>query len=225
MKTRESEPIELSSAEGVDVVLNCLTVEKAESLLSKKNRYFQYIFDILKEVSNLGDQQLKKLSIQDSISLLVYYRMYFWDDAEVATGANGKPISPSDFIRAEEDSGKKQYFKVGNKYTFSPIITLGDAISAEKLALQSGDYKGNLRRYIIAAGCTKGIEAGLETLNDLEANAETLGQYIRYNEALSKVSPVQVDFMHKDGAIMIVTQGGEPTALPFRGSIFFTFWV
>ena len=93
------------------------------------------------------------------------------------------------------------------------------------MAIQSGDYVNNIRRYVLGAGCKKGVKDGIDTLDNIEANATSLGQFEAYREEIKKHSSIRVDMMHPSNTIVIETQGGEPiVALGFRGSLFFAFW-
>jgi len=215
--------ISLSSLKDTNVSLHSLTVSEAEKLLRSPMPYFIYIRKILEKITNLNQKELDNVSIQDAMSVLVYYRMVFWGDEEIAKTEDGSSIKPSDFIGTEEK--EDDTIEIGG-YLFSPIITLANAIIAEEKAMKSSSYKDNLRLFVLGAGCKGGVDKGIKVMTSIDASPESLGNMIAYTNAIKTQSSINIDMIHPSLKIMIETQGGEPImALGFRASLFFAFWV
>ena len=212
--------IEIQSLPNTDVVLKCLTLMDSISLQQKRTSYFGFIREVLVEISNLDDRQLDRITIQDAIGLLVYYRMYFWDDMDIT---EDPVLGPSDFIGTYNKEINKDITISIREYRFTPFITLKKAIDAENFCNTYGDIE-NLRFYIMGAGCTKNLKDGVDTIKSLMANSKDIGLIKQYDVLIGELSNITLSLMHSSNKIAIVAeQGGEPIALPFQGSLFTSF--
>lgn len=223
-------PIDLASLPKSEVVLTCLTVKETEEILAYKDSYFRYIFEILDKVSNLSRKELEHLYLGEAFALLIYYRMYFWDDIPIASvdGENGEVVDllPSDFIGTEENVGAGTEYKIG-EYKFTPFITLGMAIAAERMALRNPKTASkHLKTYVLASGCTKSLQHGIKAIEEAHVTPVTLGALKTLSDDVGRLSPCTIDLLSSDGKINVVAnKGGELYALGFRGSQFFSFWI
>ena len=217
---KKTDNIQLQSLPKVEVVLSCLTLMDAISLQQSKSSYFGFIRKAIYEISNLDDRQLDEISIQDAISLLVYYRMYFWDDMDIT---ESPVLKPSDFIGSFNKEVKKDIFITIKDYNFSPYITLKKAIDAETYCNTLGDIK-NLRFYILGAVCTKTLKHGVDTMKSLNANSEDIGLLKQYDVLIGEISNIVLSLTDSSNKISIICeQGGGLVALPFQGSLFTSF--
>ena len=217
---KKTDSIELQSLPKVEVVLSCLTLMEAISLQQEKSSYFGFIRKSLYEISNLDDRQLDEISIQDAISLLVYYRMYFWDDMDIT---ESPVLKPSDFIGSFNQEVKKDVYITIKNYRFTPYITLKKAIDAETYCNTMGDIK-NLRFYILGAGCIKTLKDGVDTIKSLNADSKDIGLLKQYDALVGELSNVVLSLTDSSNKISIICeQGGGLVALPFQGSLFTSF--
>ncbi|NOR58049.1 MAG: hypothetical protein GQ474_05950 [Sulfurimonas sp.] len=219
----KTQAIKLQSLGEHDVFLHRLTLVESISLSRQKDSYFGFLQRVVTEISTLDPMQIERMTIQDAIALTVYYRMYFWNDMSIT---EGESLSPSNFIGAYSDELKEDSFIINiGEYRFSPFISLRDAIDAERYALSVGDID-NIRFYIMGAGCTrKGYKDGVDTLLSLMDGTDDVGLLLQYDKMISEISNINLTFMQGEGKISILTQGGEPMALPFWGSRFFSFGI
>jgi len=218
----KTESILLQSLPKYEVVLKRLTLIESINLSKKKSGYFSYLKKVVKNISNLDDRQINSITIQDAISLTVFYRMYFWDDAIISDDAN---LSPSDFINKAPDEESIKQIRIGD-YVFTPKILMKDAIDAETYCGSLGDIE-NLRFYILGAGCTRsGVKDGVNTLLSLMDSSEDVGLLIKYDNMIGDISSIKLTFLGEDAKISLLAEkGGEQYALPFHPSRFFTFGI
>lgn len=226
---KQTVPIALASLPNQEVVLTCLTVKETEEILAYQDSYFQYIFEILDKVSNLARKDIEKLYLGEAFALLIYYRMYFWDDIPIASvdGENGEvDLLPSDFIGGEEGIDAGTEYKIG-EYKFTPFITLNKAITAERMALRNPQTASkHLKTYVLASGCTKSLQHGIKAIEEAHVTPDTLGALKSLSDDVGRLSSCTIDLLSSDGKINVVAnKGGELYALGFRGSQFFSFWL
>ncbi len=221
MPSKKSEALEIQSLPNVDVILECLTLIQSIELQQQKSSYFGFIHKALSEITNLDPAQLERITIQDAIALLVYYRMYFWDDMDIT---ESPILKPSDFIgKYDKEQNKDSKYITINNYRFSPFITLKSAIEAENYCTSMGDIS-NLRFYIMGAGCTKTLKDGVDSITSLMATSEDIGLLKQYDAMIEEVSNIRLCLTHSSNKISIVCEnGGELIALPFQGSLFLSF--
>ena len=217
---KKTDSILLQSLPNSEVILSCLTLMDAISLQQEKSSYFGFIRKAIYEISNLDDRQLDEISIQDAISLLVYYRMYFWGDMDIT---ESPVLKPSDFIGSFNKEIDKDVFINIGEYRFTPYIKLKQAIDAEVYCNTMGDIK-NLRFYILGAGCTKTLKDGVDTMKLLNADSEDIGLLKQYDILIGELSNITLSLTDSSNKISIVCeQGGGFVALPFQGSLFTSF--
>lgn len=217
---KKTDNIELQSLPNVDVVLHCLTLVESISLQQEKSSYFGFIGKVLDQVSNLDRNQIDKITIQDAVSILVYYRMFFWSDMDISESPK---LAPSDFIgEYGKDVNKDTHINIGD-YRFSPFISLKKAIEAETYCNTLGDIK-NLRFYIMGAGCTKSLKDGVDTIKALMANSEDIGLLKEYDALIGEPSNIKLSLVDGSNRIAILSEhGGGLIALPFQASLFTSF--
>ncbi len=217
---KKTDSIEIQSLPNTDVVLTCLTLMESISLQQERSSYFGFIYTALNKISNLDEKQLGQITIQDAIALLVYYRMYFWDDTDITE----EPVlKPSDFIDKYNKEMKKDTTITIKEYRFTPFITLKKAIEAENFCNSYGDIQ-NLRFYVLGAGCTKTLKDGVDTMKALQANSEDIGLLKQYDALIGELSNITLSLTHDSNKIAIIAEhGGERIALPFQGSLFTSF--
>jgi len=218
---RKTDSIKIQSLPKEEVRLTCLTLVESVNLMQERSSYFGFIKLVLLKISNLDNVQVENMTIQDAIALIVYYRMYFWDD-EIIT--ESPALCPSDFIGGYDDEIKRDelFIRIGD-YRFTPFITVKKAIEAELFCQSSGDIK-NLRFYILGSGCTKTIKDGVDTIMSLMANSKDIGLLKQYDSLVGELSNITLTLTHDSGKISIISEnGGEPIALPFQGSLLLSF--
>ncbi|MGW8169638.1 MAG: hypothetical protein ACWGHH_06505 [Sulfurovaceae bacterium] len=217
---RKTNEITLQSIEKT-ISLRCLTVKEVGNLTTLKDGFFSVIKEVLQKISQLKDADFNRITMQDAVALVVYYRAFFWDNYEVS---DDPILYPSDFISTKENIELNKTYRV-QELEYRANISLNRAIQAEDFARASGDIK-NLRYYLMGAGYIGELKDGVDAILGAYADALMLGELIEYNEAIKSISPITLDLLDSSEKIVLLANGGSSlVALPFRSSRFFSFWV
>ena len=152
------------------VVLTELTPRQAMEIgiLSKAIPVFQFIYTVMQKISNLNQENLEKITVQDAVSLMIYYKATFEDNVEI-----GKDLLATDFIvREKEEIEKDETVSIVGK-SFTPFLILSKAIEAEKMALSvNGNELAYLSLYAFGAcyvgKVREGVNHLLHNITDME---------------------------------------------------------
>jgi hypothetical protein len=172
----------------------------------------------LLKATNIDDRQVKQISLQDAITILISYRMFFDNIFPIVEHPK---ILASDLLQHEKRTPPETIL-IGD-YRFTPKLSLSNAIEAESTAHQRGDSHF-LAYYLIAMSCTKGFKEGWETLLSLQDDAIGRGQIIHYNQEFGNIGVAKLDLLKdsvRGGKIykdLSILTGGDAIAIGFQGS-------
>jgi len=211
-----------------------LTVEEAKDLWFVKwdNTYlFAMIKIALTQITDLTEDEFKKLTIQEAITLLFYYRLKLFPTDKM----DGNNNLPADYSKKLKNSltDRTKTISVNGK-SFTPFIPLDRAIEAEAHAIDSG--RGHdVVYFLLGAGFISGgyAEGALHILNS-PMDANTKSDLIAYNELIRQVSNINLS-IYNGGDMYVKTPddirikilstpkgGNEPvSALNFQEIFFF----
>lgn len=199
---QKTDTITLNSVPNFNIEMNSISIIESVAIAKQMDKLglYEHIAVILQQVSNLDRRQIDNMLFQDAIALLLYHRMYFWDNFKLVESPE---LTPRDFIHAEEVEDEV-ITKIG-KYRFTNKITLANAINAENFANKKGhpDY---LNFYIMASGCTKSLEKGAETIMSLQDTEKDKDALYMYAHQLALVGNVKVNLILDTEKINIVAR-------------------
>ena len=182
------------------------------------------VHDFILKVTNLDEQHLAKISLQDAIFLVVYYRMQFSNTFPIVENPR---ILASDLIHNGESKGS--LILVG-EFRFNSNLPLLKAIEAEQIAYSRGDSH-ILSFYLIAMSCLKGFEIGWNTLINMKDDEHGRGQIVMFNQAFNE-GKVKLDLLRegKEGnritkSLSLLTGGAANNAVGFHTSNLLTFGI
>ena len=212
------------------IILKELTFLKADELWGMRwssTPPFLMLRETIESISNIPNNVLDKITIQDAISIIAFYRKTFYGDDEVATGYN-----VSDFIRPNKNKIDKKTRIDINGRGFTPYIPLSRAIQAEEYAVQTGL---DIKYFILGAGAIElsAIDGGLHILQSPKTN-QIREEIESYNSMISRIGNTSISLYNGVGTydnktkddtrikLLSVGRGGkELVALNFQSAFFF----
>lgn len=188
---QKSEPLKVSSVPNFEIYLHSINIKESIELakMGEKQGFYEQIKYVLENVSNLDNKQLESILLVDAVELLLFYRVFFWEDADLSLNP---VLKPSDFFHSERNS-EEDFITIG-EHRFTNQITLNGSISAEAYCL-SKKHKNIMNLYVMASGCMKTLKRGIDTILDLDDNTENKDTLEEYNNMLSKVGGLKINFL------------------------------
>jgi hypothetical protein len=211
--------ITLDSIGDFKVSMTQLTLIKAVRIMadSQITLPLKRVHNFILKVTNLDEQHLTKISLQDAIFLVVYYRMQFSNTFPIVEHPR---ILASDLIHSSENKGS--LILIG-EFRFNSQIPLLKAIEAEQIAYSRGDSH-ILSFYIIAMSCLKGFELGWKTLIEMKDDEHGRGQIVMFNQSFNE-GKVKLDLLRegKEGnritkSLSLIAGGAANNAVGFHAS-------
>ena len=164
------------------------------------------------------DEVSSKISLQDAIHVMAYYRATTWRDVPIYE-YNKEVVNPSAIIKEEYNIVKK-FVNIKGK-TFSNKILLNNAIRAEEMVLSIGGNEfDKFSEYIISASCVDGVEVGYQILSSVKSNPDELGALFELENNISSYSAITL-LLNNDNnrPISLLTQTEPYKEFPFQPSL------
>jgi len=219
--------LEVSSLKDKEIILTELTAREAMelNLLSNAIPIFQFVYNVLAKISNLDEEDFKKIIVQDAIALLVYYKATFDKNKSIGE-TEDEELLPTDFLRDDkEEVDPKTTVEIAGK-KFTPYLLLHKAIEAEKMAIKvNGTELAYLSLYTFGACYVGNVKDGVRlVLNssaiDIKEGLEAL------NTLIGMVGGVSIGFPLFNGRRrfhIIAKKEVRAYALPFQDTDFCKF--
>lgn len=180
---------------------------------SKNLKFYKFLKEFILLVTTLDDRQVSEMLIQDAISIILFYKMTFWDNVELVEG-----VTPRDLLFQNVDY--KEEFVNFQGYRFTNFITIDRAIKAEELCYARGKFEYE-SFYILASSCTKKVSNGIDILiENSEDSEETRNTIKLINYNISKVSHAKIDLIADFENVSCITQDNIAVVLQQE----FFFW-
>lgn len=217
-------PTLITSLKDYQVVMRQLSVGESLEIAhyGRRNHKFLTIREFLNVSSNLGEEELKLISLQDAIALVVYYRMNFWNEVKLSSDVE---LKASDFIRAMPQPILKYVdFETNEEATLRCYteVKLDLAISAYNECV----YKGDLDKfgiYLMGASSSIGAKIGANILLNLPLDTDIQGKMTDWVLGFSSHSQVKLTIEDTKDILMISNpKGADSYSLPFLGIISFS---
>jgi len=163
-----------------------------ESLMFAKRKdsigFYEFVKEFLLTTTSLDELRLGEMLLQDCISIMVFYKMLFWGNEEIAEG-----LTPKDFLTQQPDYEERIINFNGFRYT--NFLKLDNVIQAEKVSFAKRDFElKNL--YILASSCMKGLSSGIDEIVDNGIdNTEYRDFIMQLNDNISIVSHTKIDLL------------------------------
>ena len=194
-----------TSVDGIDFEIVSLTVRESLELTKKQKKleFFGFLVEFIDAVTTLDQRQIKELKVQSAIAIMVYHRMYFWDNEVVS---DNPVLTPKDFLR--DGSYDEEFINISG-YRFSNIATLSQMADAERLCYLKGD-SDLLCFYLLAGLCQKNLKSGLKAILDEQVDSQEYRESLKeLNTKFSAVGSVSLDLLQDTGKISIRSVGSE----------------
>jgi hypothetical protein len=198
-------------------------------LLSKAIPVFQFIYNVMIKITNLEQKDLEKITVQDAVSLMIYYKATFENNIAIGEIEDGDLLATDFIIERKKQVDKKEVVKIKGK-NFSPFLVLSKAIEAEKMALAvNGNELAYLSLYAFGACYVGRVRDGVNhILNTPDLDIQQgLNQL---NEMIGRVGAIRIGFPKFKGrrrfSIIAQKSDGEEVrayALPFQDTHFYDY--
>jgi len=181
---------------------------------SDKLNFFEFVKMFLDKITSLDNRQINDMLFQDAITILVYYRMLFFDNESLTDDGE---TTPKSFLTQKPDY-KEKIIEIGG-YRFTNLITLGKIADAEKFCYlnKSFDFMG---LFLMMAGCLKSLQTGKNILFDNAIDTQEFREQVKQLDYLiGSVSNTRVSLLFDLENVSIVSDLSQ--ALALKDNFFF----
>jgi len=197
------------------IILKPLSFKKSLSFAknSDKINFFEFVKKFLDEVTSLDFREIDELLFQDAISIMIYYRMLFFDNEPLSDDG----ITPKDFLMQKPNYDEK-IMEIGG-FRFTNLITLKKMAEAERFCYlnKEPEFMGV---YLLCGACLKSLGKGKEILIDNAIDSKEFREQIKtLNFLIGSVSHTKIDLLFNLENISIVNQNQQ--ALVLEDNFFF----